>query len=532
MGRLNTAEPPQVRANGFDRFRLAAEGFAGFFYDWTAEDGRIEFFGDMQATLGLEPAAAPNDPAWWRSRIHPDDIEPARRAWARIVGSRAIRWLVEYRIRHEDGRYIDIAQTARIVRDGTGRVARVVAGIRDVSEQARTDSLRDGNARASAEPASVRRLTRERDRLLKRLQIQFERMPIACILFDTERRIIDWNPAAEDMFGYRRDEVVGQDGFSVLLARPSELRGEEIVRRLIAGDMMAHSVNENRTKDGRVIVCDWLNTPLSDDNGAVILFMSMAQDITERIRGEHERETLLRRERAARVAAEAAISARDEIISIVSHDLRSPLGAIALCAGALLEVTDPAAVEQRGILQAIEHAATNTNRLIRDLLDVATMEAGHLSVDLHDSVAAAILAEAAEIFAPVAQQRDITLEIEIDPELPTIRADACRVHQVLANLLSNALKFTERGGRIGLSARRDPHGARFTVEDTGIGIAAADLPHVFDRYWQKRRSGGEPGVGLGLAIVRGVVDAHGGSVTVESTPGTGTIFSFTIPARA
>jgi signal transduction histidine kinase len=252
-------------------------------------------------------------------------------------------------------------------------------------------------------------------------------------------------------------------------------------------------------------------------------------DISQRRRIERERDELLERERQARVAAEAAIRARDEILGIVSHDLRNPLGAIALCAGALLEAIDPSAVEERRILQAIEHAATSTNRLIRDLLDVANIEAGHLAIDAHAEAPDAILAEAAEIFAAAAQQRGLTLETETEPDLPAIRADAGRVHQALGNLIMNAFKFTDAGGRITLRSEHDLGSVRFAVKDTGLGIAADDLPHVFDRYWQKRRSGGEPGVGLGLAIVRGIVDAHGGHLAVESAPGKGSQFSFTIP---
>jgi signal transduction histidine kinase len=266
-----------------------------------------------------------------------------------------------------------------------------------------------------------------------------------------------------------------------------------------------------------------------DADGQAARAVGGMRDISARRRLEREREALLQREREARAAAEAAVRARDEILAVVSHDLRNPLGAIALCAGALLETIEPSSDEQRRILQGIEHAAASTDRLIRDLLDVASMEAGHLALDLHDEAPGAILTEAAEMFAAAAHQRGVALETQTAPDLPTVRADAGRVLQGLANLVMNALKFTEPGGRITLRSERDPGGVRFAVEDTGAGIAAEDLPHVFDRYWQKRQGGVERGTGLGLAIVRGIVDAHSGQLSVESAPGKGSQFSFTLP---
>jgi PAS domain S-box-containing protein len=131
-----------------------------------------------------------------------------------------------------------------------------------------------------------RRLQSERDQSLARLQLQFDRMPIACILFDQDRRILEWNPAAEAIFGYRRDEVTGKDGFLVLLPPAGRVQAKVIVDRLISGDMTAHSINENMTKDGRSIICEWHNTPLQDADGQVIALLSMAQDITERKRAE------------------------------------------------------------------------------------------------------------------------------------------------------------------------------------------------------------------------------------------------------
>jgi signal transduction histidine kinase len=133
------------------------------------------------------------------------------------------------------------------------------------------------------------------------------------------------------------------------------------------------------------------------------------------------------------------------------------------------------------------------------------------------------------MFVAPAREGGATLVVRVPPDLPIVRADPDRLLQALANLVANALKFAGTGGRVTLSAEHGPAGVRLSVQDTGPGIAADDLPHVFDRYWQKRRAGGKRGTGLGLAIVRGIVEAHGGTINVESTPGAGSEFSFTIP---
>jgi signal transduction histidine kinase len=135
------------------------------------------------------------------------------------------------------------------------------------------------------------------------------------------------------------------------------------------------------------------------------------------------------------------------------------------------------------------------------------------------------------MFAAAADDAGVTLEARTAPELPAVFADAERMLQAMANLLSNALKFTRRGGTITLHTEPNPAGVQFTVEDTGIGIAEVDLPHVFEPYWQQRRDSGERGKGLGLAIVRGIVNAHGGEIRVESHAGSGSRFIFTIPIK-
>jgi signal transduction histidine kinase len=202
-----------------------------------------------------------------------------------------------------------------------------------------------------------------------------------------------------------------------------------------------------------------------------------------------------------------------------------------MCSNALAESIGPDSGSPHKILEAIRHSAESMSRLINDLLDVASIEAGRLAIEPRiEPSAAAMMDNVAQMFSALASERGITLVSRSLGEVPPVWADADRMLQALANLVSNAIKFTEPGGRIILSVGPDTRGVRFAVQDTGAGIPSDDLPYVLDRFWQRPRSNGERGTGLGLAIVRGIVEAHGGRLVAMSTEGIGSEFSFTIPA--
>jgi signal transduction histidine kinase len=257
----------------------------------------------------------------------------------------------------------------------------------------------------------------------------------------------------------------------------------------------------------------------------------------ERKRLETERAELLRAEREARAAAEAAVNARDEVLRIVAHDIGNSLSAVKIHA-MVLERTLPAdgQAEARKRTEAIRNLTQQMDRLRQDLLDVAAIEAGRLSFEPHETALREVVDDVLGTVAGQAGEKGLTLEAEVSPDLPAVWADRERLHQVLGNLVGNAVKFTPAGGRVSVTARLDPTageeghpGVRVAVEDTGPGISAEHLPHVFDRFWQAR-STRRAGAGLGLAIARGVVEAHGGRIWAASEPGQGTTFEFTLPA--
>jgi signal transduction histidine kinase len=234
-----------------------------------------------------------------------------------------------------------------------------------------------------------------------------------------------------------------------------------------------------------------------------------------------------RKERDALAASHRAIAARDEIMGVVAHDLRNPLGAIMMKAELLATSGDLEKVRQQA--ESIRNVAKRMEHLIASMLDVATLEAGRFTVRTEPCPVAPLVRDVTEMFVAQAASKQVTLDRQLHDRELWVHADRERVIQVLSNLVGNAVKFTPSGGIVAVDVRDEQGVAHFTVSDTGPGIRADDADHVFDRFW-KRETGGKKGTGLGLFIAKGIVDAHDGRIWVESAPGKGTRFHFTLPA--
>jgi signal transduction histidine kinase len=267
----------------------------------------------------------------------------------------------------------------------------------------------------------------------------------------------------------------------------------------------------------------WLEhfIPLRDAAGDVFGISIVAEEVTDQKQAAE-------RARQLHAATKRALAQRDEVLAIVSHDLRNPLSTISM-AGQLL--VEPGLPEERRQAQAevISHCVHGMSRLIQDLLDVARIEGGGLGILREPLDAGALVSEAADIHRALVEASGVQF-VASGATTRHISADRERVLQVFANLIANALDHTPAGGTIRIEAQDCDSGVCFAVSDTGSGILPEHLPHVFDRFWQAstlRRAG----AGLGLAIARGIVEAHGGCVRVESVgEGRGTVFRFTIPS--
>lgn len=229
--------------------------------------------------------------------------------------------------------------------------------------------------------------------------------------------------------------------------------------------------------------------------------------------------------------ARRAVQARDEVLGIVAHDLRNPLASVLLQVRLLRRPRGEPERRSQDAVERIYRSGLRMNRLIEDLLDVARLEAGRFSIERRRIPARELVHEAVEGQRAMAAQSSVDLNLEAAPELPDIAGDRERLLRVLQNLIDNAVKFSAAGDRVTIGAAPGRGDVVFWVADTGPGIPAHQIVHIFDRFWQGKQTD-RRGTGLGLAIVKGIVEAHGGRVWVESTPGEGSTFSFTIPAAS
>ena len=224
------------------------------------------------------------------------------------------------------------------------------------------------------------------------------------------------------------------------------------------------------------------------------------------------------------------IRARDDMIGIVSHDLRNPVNAVKMLAGVMLdrERDEPLSAEMVEYATIIRQAAEQMDALIRDLLDVTRVEAGRLKVDARPENTEELLSDALRTLAPVASQKSLRLRLSSPDDIPHVLADRERIAQALSNLVGNAVKFSPPGSEISVGVEVLEAEVLFSVRDRGQGMTQEQLSHAFDRFWQSSRTDRE-GAGLGLAITKGIIDAHGGRIWADSSPDEGAVFYFTLP---
>lgn len=343
--------------------------------------------------------------------------------------------------------------------------------------------------------------------------------------------ITSWNKGAERLYGYTAGEIVGSP-ISVLVPpdQADELRA--IFERLKHAQSIERVETVRIRKDGTSVPVALTVSPIKDETGCVIAACSIARDITERKLAEQERARLLVSERDARAEAETANRQKDEFLAVVAHELRTPLNAILGWARMLTSMPLTAARTVHA-LEVVERNAASMAVIITDLLDVSRIGAGKLDVALQPVDLIAVTGAALDEVMPVAQAKHVDMRLSADPALVDfVEADAGRLQQIIGNLLTNAVKFTPEGGHVAISVARAGAQMEVKVIDTGRGIAADFLPHVFERFRQAKGTvaGQHGGLGLGLAIVQQLVELHGGTVHAESEgEGRGATFTVRLP---
>jgi PAS domain S-box-containing protein len=338
--------------------------------------------------------------------------------------------------------------------------------------------------------------------------------------------VVNWYGGAQAMFGWSAAEVIGRPLLNVPPDKQEEHRA--LRARVLQGNSFGGFETSRVCKDGSSIDVSLSTAPLHDGRGHVVGIIAVYQDISDR--------RLIAEQRQAREAADAANLAKSNFLANMSHELRTPLNAIIGFSELLEDRTFGELNErQQRYVANVHSSGRHLLQLVNDILDLAKVDAGRLLLDLEPVDLGALLQDMQRGLEHLAAAKHQILTVELGENVPILTADRGKVKQILYNLLSNAIKFTKDGGRIGMQASAvQSDGAdkvQVSVWDTGIGIAAEDLNRIFLEFEQvdSTYARQQQGTGLGLALTRRLVEAHGGRIMVESTAGEGSTFTFILP---
>ncbi len=420
----------------------------------------------------------------FRDLVHPDDVARTAEEFERIALGN-VTPSFQNRYRHKDGSYRWLEWNASLV----SAEGHVYAVARDVTEQRRV--------------AEALKESEQRYRLLA------ENSSDVILLTSPSGEVQYASPACQHLLGYTAEELIGR--FSHALIPTADLAVASQAHLAALSGETAKATYRVVTKDGRELWLEVVKQAIRDPaSGAPLAVQAVSRDISERV--EHER-------------------LREQFVSTVAHELRTPLSAV--YASLRLLASDRLAEDPQASRRILDIAVTNTDRLARlidDLLEFERLKSGRAVMDLEACNAENLLLQVEDTMAPIAEKAGVTLDVALT-SLP-LRADPDRVIQVLLNLVGNAIKFSPPGGPVRVRAWAEGDFARFTVEDEGRGIPAAMHGWIFERFHQVKSadSRDKGGAGLGLAISRGLVEAHGGRIGVVSQEGKGSTFWFTLPA--
>jgi nitrogen fixation negative regulator NifL len=390
-------------------------------------------------------------------------------------------------------------------------------------------------------------LRKEKDKIQTYLDIA----GVMFVALDFEQKVTLINQKGCEILGYSQPEIMGANWFDTFLPKSEKEAVRAIFTHLIQGDLNHFEYVENsiQTKDGEEKMIAWHNTLVKDDDGKIIGTLSSGEDITQRKQAEkallQEKALLAQRveERTAELSRanaqlERAARLKDEFLANMSHELRTPLNAILTLSGTLQEqnpLVGPLTDKQLSYVKNIAKSGYHLLNLINDILDLSKIEAGKMKLIIEPIFIKEVCISSLSFVKQLAIKKRIKIETDFDDTLFNIQGDSLRLKQILVNLLGNAIKFTPEGGKIGLTVIGDSaqEVVYFTVWDTGIGIAGADMKKLFQSFVQgdSGLTRHYEGTGLGLALVRRLVEMHGGSISVKSEVNKGSQFTVSLPWR-
>lgn len=518
-------------------YRLAELATRDVLWDWDLNTGKISWNEAVAMRFRYDPAEVRQSLDWHLDHIHPEDRERILRGLERAVLGVNGSWSDEYRFRRGDGTWAAVLDRAHIVRNGRGQPVRAVGWILDISELKASEDAQRFLAEASGvldqalelEP-TARALARAAVPALADFCL------VDLIEPDGALRRVAVAHENEDR------ESLLREGTSV----PAEPDAGEFapwgVIRLAEGEYVESSSEEAALRLNiapEVAARAFLVAPIVAA-GKVLGTSTFGLASTGRSWDAQHLVTLRELARRAGIAvdhallyeaARGAAESRDELLRAVSHDLRDPLHTIVQSIGLLGDLVPARNLEIHRWLDVLRHASQQMRTLLESLLDSARIDAGQFIVEPEEANPTRTLLDACEMLRPLAEAKGQRIEAKVPDDLPEIPIDAPQIIRVVGNLLGNAIKFSEPGGAVRLAA--EIRGAELVVSiaDEGNGIPPGQVAHVFDRFWKGSRRD-RRGVGLGLTICKGIVEAHGGRIWVESREGEGSTFSFALPTTA
>jgi len=401
-----------------------------------------------------------------------------------------------------------IADSAAPIKDDFGKITGVVLVFRDVTKE-----------------YAIREALVEREH---ELSLHMENTPIGVINWDKNLKCTAWNPAAEKIFGFSSQEALGRQA-ETLITTLGNIQGYTNIKSILQNtDENRQIIIDTQNKKGQQITCEWFNTQIFNDDGDCTQTASLVQDVSYRIEIENEL-------RMALVDAEQANHAKSEFLATMSHEFRTPLNAI-LGFSEILESQyfGPLGAENyKEYAHDIHLSGQLMLELVNDVLDISAIEAGTRLPDKTAIDPATVISDCVHNISQMAKQKRIKLDFNTPKTMPRVKADKRSITQVVLNLLTNAIKFTDRNGEIMVEATHKANTLKIKVIDTGIGIAKNKIPVITDPFMQLESDPhlAQEGTGLGLSIVKSLVEMHGGRIKVKSKMGKGTEVTVTFKCK-
>jgi PAS domain S-box-containing protein len=513
QSRRQTTAPPEAVSNDISdrRYRLLAEQLPGVAYVEALKSSSAMYISPrIEHLTGYRAEDWIGDPNFFERVLHPEDRARVIAAFTE-ARARLEPIVCEYRIVRPDNTIVWVNDDARIAYDEDGAELFIQGYMTDVTARKATE--------------------RKLDEAREHFRSLAEQLPLVSYVDDPgpEGRSMYVSPQIMELVGITAEQWIADEGTFARTLHPDD-RAEVLARtgRCRQEGLPFESEYRLVTTTGETVWVHDAAVPVGDPD-APRYWQGYVIDITERKEADAQRERLLELERAQNEQLRELDVMKDEFVALVSHELRTPLTAIQGYTELVLDgTTGELNDEQRAALTSVDRSSARLFRLINDLLFVAQVNAGKLNVAIEDVDLVEIASEAVADARPRAAAAQVALEFECTLT-PTVRADRVRLAQVFDNLISNAIKFTPPGGRVGLSVSMVGEEAMIVVADSGMGITPEDQQRLFTRFFRTKAAAKIEGTGLGLSITKAILDAHHGSISVESELGHGTRFTVTVP---